>query len=474
MAEYAHRRQGVRLRQLASRLFVDLRFKRLLCCALIAFGLLPVQTLTLSIAESSPSGAVPSPPMWTLSESLPPTATPNAISCPSTTTCFATVSGTIGGILKTTDDGSRWTYEVDPVGTTQLVTIACPSITTCFAGGGSLINGGQIIETTDGGAHWSMLALPYSAAEAENFDIYDIAGIACPDDNTCYATVGLGNGSVLITTDGGATWTPEVLQGTWYISGISCPDDLTCYIAGNGPTGLGSITATTDGGQVWEDESQALPHQGGNYDMLSAIACPTALACFATGDQKIVATTNGGLTWSFQAVPQATSGIGTIACPDSSLCFATSLTNDSIAILNTNDGGSQWSLQTTFAQTNAYVGISCPSSIVCVAVSSTDSASTQNAGANWSTAPLSAGSSTSNAISCPSASECFASTGLGVISTMNGGASWSSDLLPPSVWPNEGGYVEDISCPSTQTCFVAHGAQSSSQTTPDRRGPRRA
>ncbi len=436
------------------------RFGRRLTKSLIAALLVATPIAVLSVSISQDAGADVTPPTWTVSENLPPTLTPNAVSCPSTTTCYATGSGTNSGILVTANAGAGWTFEATPQGANQLTSISCPTVTTCFAGGGAIDNGGLIIETTDSGASWSTLTLPYSVAEAESYDIYDIAGIDCPDVNTCFATVGLGDGAVLMTVDGGTTWSLDVLPGSWDISGISCPDDQTCYIAGNGPTDVGSVIATTDGGSTWVNESQSLPHQGGNYDLLSAISCPSDLVCFATGEQNMVATTDGGQTWSFQPVPEPTSNIYALACPDSSTCFATSVTDGSIAILNTVDGGTQWSLQTTFSQPNTYFGISCPSSVACVSVSSSYSASTQDAGATWSTGPLPPGTSGSNAISCPSINVCFASTALGVISTTDGGSTWSSQTLPSNVWPNEGGDVEGISCPSTQTCVVAHGAES--------------
>jgi photosystem II stability/assembly factor-like uncharacterized protein len=334
-------------------------------------------------------------------------------------------------------------------------------VTTCFAGGGDENDQGQIIETTNGGASWSTLSLPYGVAETEyNFDIYDIAGIDCLDVNTCFATVGLGSGAVLVTRDGGATWSLNVFPNSWYISGISCPDDQTCFIAGDGPNDAGSIYATTNGGTTWVDESASLPHQGGNYDTLSSISCPTDLDCFATGDQNMVATTDGGQTWTFQSIPEPTGQIYAVTCTGSSSCFAASTTDSSVSILNTVDGGSQWEQQEAFSQPNDYLGISCPTSAVCVSVGPTYWANTQDGGATWSSGPLPVGTSGSSTVSCPSVTVCIASTGTGVVSTMNGGSTWSPDTLPPNVWPNQGGYVEGISCPSDQTCFAAHLADS--------------
>src|SRR4051812_438989 len=69
-----------------------------------------------------------------------------------------------------------------------------------------------------------------------------------------------------------ATWS---LQGgtTANLNGADCADQTTCLAVGN----AGAILATTDGGATWSTEASGITAQ------LNGISCPTTTTCVAAG-----------------------------------------------------------------------------------------------------------------------------------------------------------------------------------------------
>src|SRR5712692_5127368 len=98
-------------------------------------------------------------------------------------------------------------------------------------------------------------------------------------------------GTILRTTDGGATWTPQMSGTTNYLVGVSFVDANTGTAVG----GRGTILRTTDGGATWT------PQTSGTTDSLSAVSCADANTCTTVGGfNTILRTTDGGATWTPQ------------------------------------------------------------------------------------------------------------------------------------------------------------------------------
>lgn len=56
----------------------------------------------------------------------------------------------------------------------------------------------------------------------------DLKGVSCPTIYVCWASGG--NGTILNTVDGGATWTTQ-RSGGFTVYDISCPTTTTCWAA---------------------------------------------------------------------------------------------------------------------------------------------------------------------------------------------------------------------------------------------------
>lgn len=101
---------------------------------------------------------------------------------------------------------------------------------------------GTILKTTNGGATWTMVGdLP------TELDVYDVDVI---DQNTAWAVGYEGSvGFILKTTNGGATWEPQYVGGE-SVAGLNSVfffDASTGFAVGHG----GLIVQTTDGGATW-------------------------------------------------------------------------------------------------------------------------------------------------------------------------------------------------------------------------------
>jgi photosystem II stability/assembly factor-like uncharacterized protein len=154
---------------------------------------------------------------WTLQASYPQQPRAQAVSCPSSTECFAV--GT--GLFESVDGGDTWTSGVTPP--MSFSDIDCPSTSVCFAAGSSGAMP-MAITTTDGGNIWSQLLLPSGVDSNGAIDV-----ISCSTTLDCSALAG--SQYFLQTTDGGSTWNLESIPAgdATGLSAMACPTSSTCF-----------------------------------------------------------------------------------------------------------------------------------------------------------------------------------------------------------------------------------------------------
>jgi len=142
---------------------------------------------------------------------------------------------------------------------------------------------GTIVHTTNGGATWT----PQTSGTQES-----LYAVTCADENTCWAVGGTQDDTnptqvILKTVNGGASWTPQMgdLIDTVPLFGVTNIDTQTAWAVGD----FGIILGTTDGGTTWVFQ------ESGVLDALNAVAFATPANGWAVGDRgTIVATTTGG------------------------------------------------------------------------------------------------------------------------------------------------------------------------------------
>ena len=182
--------------------------------------------------------------------------------------------------------------------------------------------GGTFAVTTDGGTTWRSGVVP--GAEALQFR--DVEGVSATE--AYLLSIGSGSDSrIYHTTDGGESWTLQ-FQNADPDAFYDCfafwtPNRGFAY--SDGVDGRFPVIRTTDG-ETWEDIGDNLPAaQLGEFAFASSGTCTAAqggkrgwIGTGGLGDARILATTDGGDTWTafptpiVQGAPEGASGIFTV------------------------------------------------------------------------------------------------------------------------------------------------------------------
>ena len=242
--------------------------------------------------------------------------------------------GNVGTILATRNGGATWRRQVS--GTTANLN----AVATAGAKDAWAVGRGVILATTDGGASW---VVQDSALGT------DLMGVSFADSLHGWAVGGVGGarhgwadgggGSILATTDGGATWTAQYSLPSGKLYAVASTDDQHAWAVGfdgaNG--GVGAILATTDGGATWtaQDSKAITPLYGVSFANDSD-------GWVVGMDGEILATQDGGAHWVKQPTSVANPLYG-VSFRDKSHGLAVGAT-DTVAgiVLRTNDGGATW------------------------------------------------------------------------------------------------------------------------------------
>jgi hypothetical protein len=169
----------------------------------------------------------------------------NSVSCPTVTHCVA-VGPFLSGILISNSGGRRWTF-AKLRKTWMLSAISCSMRTHCVAVGTTEKSPrrGLILLSTTGGSTWKSATIPALATAS-------IQALSCFGP-TCVAlnATSTDNGSkLLVSSNGGASWTIKSTVDSLAITNIMCSSENTCLVNNLAPSG--PLTgATSNGGQSW-------------------------------------------------------------------------------------------------------------------------------------------------------------------------------------------------------------------------------
>jgi photosystem II stability/assembly factor-like uncharacterized protein len=161
-----------------------------------------------------------------------------------------------------------------------------------------------------------------------------------------------GHGTIVHSTDGGATWTRQGLGQIANVDmqGVTAVDANTAWVVGYSD-GYATIYRTTDGGTTWSrtGDSGTLP----NVDLCKVTAWG-ADSVWAAGTGAILHSSDGGTTWTNQCPAEyASNNIQGIWTPDGQTIWAGGkeqydpVSGKSYAlVLKSTDGGQSWQRQT--------------------------------------------------------------------------------------------------------------------------------
>ncbi|HEY5096890.1 MAG TPA: hypothetical protein VII46_02540 [Acidimicrobiales bacterium] len=230
----------------------------------------------------------------------------------------------------------------------------------------------------------------------------------------------------------------------------------------NGASGAPSTIAP---GSPWQGSlvTVTLPPP---VNSLDALDCVDAARCWAVGSTvgaagspngaAVVATTNGGSTWSLQPIPATVAYLSGISCSDRRHCAAVGQTaNGPGAILTTADGGATWQAAAVPPGVLDVTAVACLADRRCLATGSTASGTaalvSTSAQAGWvQRGTLPPALSGATGISCPDNQQCWVTVHSSldvdhvagaVAVTTDGGATWAATAPPAGV-----GYLNAIVC----------------------------
>jgi len=364
---------------------------------------------------------------------------------------------------------AAWTVQAAPQPTLpngSLLAVACPNAKTCIAVGSALNLHQQeaILAESWNGSSWKLTPTPTPAGAASS----GLSGVACISGDDCWAVGGYTNakgmGFTLAELWNGKVWNCTAVGGT------------------------ANRTATLDEtltGTVWSVQTTPNP-PGGTSNNLTGVACPTAAACMAVGDDgdPAGATVTLSETWgtkgwairpSADATGSTTSGLGAVSCSSATACTAVGA-YDHLVLSETWDGHT-WTIRhnpvVPGQPGDDLYGVACRSASQCMAVGAAHLVLTNQGlseswnGASWTIqhVPLPPGATTSllGAVACPAVKFCEAvgtfQNAAGVEETWAeswNGTSWSLQSTPDPAGAEESG-LDAVACTSAVSC-VAVGA----------------
>ncbi len=202
---------------------------------------------------------------------------------------------------------------------------------------------------------------------------------------------------------------------------------------------------------------------------LTALDCVTSRHCWAVGSTvgaggapngaTVIATADGGATWTAQPIPATVGYLSGISCSDRRHCTAvgqtTQTSNGQGAIIATANGGSTWNAATLPPGILDITAVNCQRDLRCLAIGTTAAGTAALVASTAQPGWVQVGSlppplTGATSISCPDAQHCWVTAHVAVdvdhvagqvAVTTNGGATWATTAAPSGV-----GYLNDIVC----------------------------
>jgi photosystem II stability/assembly factor-like uncharacterized protein len=334
------------------------------------------------------------------------------------------------------------------------------------------------------------LLLPASAVSAQTTSGYTdnfVNDVSCPTQTECFAVGGSNalTGTPVLsyiasTNNGGNGWWRQGAPSTaGSLESVTCPTAEDCYAVGQGLTDqpTQTIIATTDAGLVWTQ--QTVPAGAGSADGFSVVRCPTAIHCYAIGNDQqtdaveVVTTTDGGSTWTSEPGPTGLSEATGLSCPGPNTCFVAGSVEETdpygdfpygaAAVAATFDGGQTWVTQFVYgaqpdsAESNSSIwSISCPTATDCLAGGS-GIWGTTDAGHSWSIRTKTGITDEpigQTPTDCPRPTDCYYASGQDIQVSTNGGWTYTDET--------DYGVAGDLIalyCPTYFRCYGTDGSQ---------------
>jgi hypothetical protein len=326
----------------------------------------------------------------------------NAASCVSRSACIA-VGNTSNSRVTSLPLAQRWnghTWSIQPTPSPadggNLIGVSCPSRSSCLAVGGHAnpfteIPPGTLAERWNG-TRWRIQPTPNPPGGG-----WFLLAVSCTSPSACTAV----GGRLALTTQtrtatlaerwNGHTWSIQPTpnppgHGVKLLNSVACTSRSSCMAVGNEfdpVTGesLGTLAERWNG-RTWQIVPTFKPAPAGPNASLNGVACTSASACTAVGNQTLARTLAerwNGRTWQVQATPNPAGAqnitLASVACPARTVCtaFGLNLTGSGPLTLAERWSGGKWRIQPTpglVAYDIGFPGVACPTVSACYAVAS--------------------------------------------------------------------------------------------------------
>ncbi|HVN76089.1 MAG TPA: PKD domain-containing protein [Thermoanaerobaculaceae bacterium] len=354
-----------------------------------------------------------------------------------------TVYAIANGLRKTVDGGAHWQLldNLTIAGTSPYwIAIDPKNPATVYVS----TNGGGVFKTADGGTTWA--ALDTHAGGVGSVAIQLLA-LDPNHSGTVFIEADTG---VFRSTDGGASWT-RLTPRTDVTALVPDPSTSGRFLAG---LGGGGVLVSADGGSSWSLSSTGLVGVYVNAMVTDPNSAKTVYA--ATEDQWVLKTTDGGVTWSASGIGAANALALDPSRPGTVYAGAAN------AVMKTTDGGATWSNPSApgAAVSGQVVGLGLSPAnpwSVYAATELNGVFKSTDGGTSWTAANSGIGDTSPTpatvavAVDPTSADVAYLATGhLGVFKTTTGGAAWSpvNTGLPVPPLPFPGSFAVDPAVPA--------------------------
>jgi hypothetical protein len=321
-----------------------------------------------------------------------------AVSCPSTTSCFAvgdSFDGTKTKPLLERWNGTAWSLlpgpAVDPASfVATLNGVSCASTTSCFAVGSysTSTTTKSLIERWNG-TSWSVIPSPNPVGATSTI----LNGVSCASTTMCMAVgtyIGAYSWRTIALRWNGTSWTISGIPnpGTYNsvtLQGVSCPSTTSCVAVGRNVGAYGQTIAEHWNGTSWSIVASANPSEGDSGFL--GVSCFSATNCTAVGRNvrgedwpvsTLVERWNG-TRWKI--VPSANRGtyfsaLNSVSCPTATFCYTVGSSaasqgsaQQTLAETWSGTGYSIVSTPNPVGSTRAFFkGVSCVNALTCAAV----------------------------------------------------------------------------------------------------------
>ncbi|NTU70775.1 MAG: hypothetical protein HGB10_03005 [Coriobacteriia bacterium] len=225
-----------------------------------------------------------------------------------------------GGVVLSTTNGGKTLTPQDSTTSENLTSVDFVDDATGWAVGGN----GTILGTTDGGANWLTQTSSTTAL---------LSSVAFVDELNGWAVGDLG--TILVTADGGSNWDAQLSGTTEYLTSVCFTDALHGWAVGLNDT----ILQTIDGGLTWTPRPSGDLLTFTSVDFVSTTTGWVAGYDSNSGLPALIGTTDGGLNWTSLAIGEGASLTG-VDFVDASNGWVVATDG---GVLATTDGGTTWS-----------------------------------------------------------------------------------------------------------------------------------